>query len=63
MWVRFTCPACEQTHQLDMPETTINMTCSQTGKTVEMRLTAGGDIKSKMLDPKEEAGEPTEEQS
>ncbi len=63
MWVRFTCPACEQTHQLDMPETTINMTCSQTGKTVEMRLTAGGDVKSKMLDPEEEAGEPAEEQS
>lgn len=63
MWVRFTCPACEQTHQLDMPETTINMTCSQTGKTVEMRLTAGGDVKSKMLGPEEEAGEPTEEQS
>ncbi len=63
MWVRFTCPACEQTHQLDMPETTINMTCSQTGKTVEMRLTAGGDVKSKMLAPDEEAGGPTEEQS
>ena len=46
-----------------MPETTINMTCSQTGKTVEMRLTAGGDVKSKMLDPEEKAGELAEDQS
>ncbi len=50
MWVRFTCPACEQTHQVDMPETTIHMTCGQTGLAVEMRLTGGGDVKSKIVD-------------
>ncbi len=54
MWVRFTCPACEQTHQVDMPETTIHMTCSQTGQAVEMRLTGGGDVKSKVVDSGED---------
>ncbi len=49
MWVRFTCPACEQTHQVDMPETTIHMTCGRTGQAVEMRLTGGGDVKSKVV--------------
>ncbi len=50
MWVRFTCPACAQTHQVDMPETTIHMTCSQTGQAIEMRLTGGGDVRSKLVD-------------
>ena len=49
MWVRFTCPACAQTHQVDMPETTIHMTCGQTGQSIEMRLTGGGDVKSKVV--------------
>ena len=34
-----------------MPETTIHMTCSQTGQAVEMRLTGGGDVKSKVIAP------------
>ncbi len=33
-----------------MPETTIHMTCSQTGQAVEMRLTGGGDVKSKVVE-------------
>ena len=41
--------ACEQTHQFDMPETTIHMTCSNTAKAIEVRLTAGGDIKSRII--------------
>ena len=50
MLVRFTCPACDGTHSFDMPETTIHMTCGRTGKTLQLRLTAGGDVKSAMLD-------------
>lgn len=59
MWVRFTCPACKQTHQFDMPETTIHMTCGRTAQPIEVRLTGGGDIKSKLLDspPKESPSE------
>jgi hypothetical protein len=34
-----------------MPETTIIMTCGQTGQAVEMRLTGGGDVKSKVVGP------------
>lgn len=49
MWVRFTCPACGETHQLDMPETTIHMTCGRSGQAVELRLTAGGDVKSRTV--------------
>ncbi len=49
MQVRFTCPACKQSHVLDMPETTIQMTCSQTGKHMELRLGLGGEVKSKLL--------------
>ena len=37
-----------------MPETTIHMTCSQTGQAVEMRLTGGGDVKSKVVDSGED---------
>ncbi len=50
MWVRFTCPACEQTHQFDMPETTIHMTCSGSGQALELRLTGGGDVKAKVIE-------------
>jgi hypothetical protein len=34
---------------LDMPEMTIHMTCSRTGKTLEMRLVGGGEVKAKVL--------------
>lgn len=49
MQVRFTCPACKQSHVLDMPETTIHLTCSQTGKHLELRLVGGGEVKAKIL--------------
>ena len=57
MLVRFTCPACETTHSFDMPETTIHMTCGLTGTPVQLRLTAGGDVKSALLD---DTGKPVE---
>ncbi len=49
MQVRFECPACHGTHVFDMPETTIHMTCAQTGQVLELRLTAGGDVKSAVV--------------
>ncbi len=49
MQVRFTCPACGQSHVLDMPETTIHMTCSQTGKHLELRLVGGGEVKARIV--------------
>jgi len=50
MLVRFDCPACEQSHSFDMPETTVHMTCSRTHKTMELRLTKGGDVKIQIVD-------------
>ncbi len=50
MLVRFDCPACQTSHSFDMPETTIHMTCSRTHKVLELRLTGGGDVKSRVLD-------------
>ena len=50
MLVRFDCPACKGSHSFDMPETTISMTCSRTHKVLELRLTQGGDVRSKILD-------------
>jgi hypothetical protein len=49
MQVRFDCPACQGSHVLDMPETTIHMTCAKTGKILELRLTAGGDVRSAIV--------------
>ncbi|MHC4066130.1 MAG: hypothetical protein ACYSUQ_06445 [Planctomycetota bacterium] len=49
MLVRFTCPACGQTHSFDMPETTIHMTCGRTGQALEVRLTGGGDAKARLV--------------
>lgn len=49
MLVRFECPACKGSHIFDMPETTIHMTCAQTHEVLELRLTAGGDVKSVVL--------------
>ena len=34
---------------MDMPETTIHMTCADSGKTLELRLTAGGDMRSAVI--------------
>ena len=50
MLVRFDCPACGFSHSFDMPETTIHMTCSKTHKVLELRLTKGGDVKSRILE-------------
>ena len=49
MQVRFTCPACKQSHVLDMPETTIHMTCSRTGKSLMLRLGLGGEVKATIV--------------
>ncbi len=49
MQVRFDCPACKQSHVLDMPETTIHMTCSQSRKHLELRLGKGGEVKATIL--------------
>lgn len=61
MQVRFTCPACKQSHVLDMPETTIHMTCSRTGKHLELRLGLGGEVKSRIVGAKDEKEETEEE--
>ncbi|MFQ5411815.1 MAG: hypothetical protein ACE5EC_05940 [Phycisphaerae bacterium] len=55
MQVRFQCPACNQSHVFDMPETTIHMTCSQTGKHLELRLVGGGEVKARVVGEEEEA--------
>lgn len=63
MQVRFECPACGGSHVFDMPETTIHMTCGTTGKTVKLRLTAGGDVKSEVVDGKRTAGAASDKES
>ncbi len=50
MQVRFKCPACDGSHVFDMPETTIHMVCGTTHKALQLRLTAGGDVKAAVLD-------------
>lgn len=49
MNVRFLCPACGGHHVLDMPETTIHMTCSASNATLRLRLGGGGDVKAEVL--------------
>ena len=56
MLVRFDCPACHGSHSFNMPETTISMTCSRTHKVLELRLTQGGDVRTRILDGAEERG-------
>ena len=56
MQVRFTCPACKGSHIVDMPETTIHMTCSRTGKHLSMTLGLGGEVKARIV----QDGQPTE---
>ena len=42
MQTRFSCPACNGTHMLDFPEdTTIYVTCGQTGKHLGLRVVNG----------------------
>jgi len=50
MLVRFDCPACKNSHSFDMPETTIHMTCARTGSVLELKLTAGGDVRAAVVD-------------
>jgi len=38
-----------------MPETIIHMTCSRTGKTMELRLVGGGEVKAKVVGEETEA--------
>jgi hypothetical protein len=45
MQVRFKCPACQGTHITDIPETTIHLTCARRHTPLQLRLTAGGDVK------------------
>lgn len=49
MLIRFDCPACGGSHSFDMPETTIHMTCSTTHKTLKLRVTPGGDVRSSIV--------------
>jgi len=60
MLIRFECPACKGSHSFDMPETTIHMTCSKTGKTIQVRVTAGGDVRTAIVG-EEPVGEKSEE--
>ncbi|MBI1825162.1 MAG: hypothetical protein HY287_12230 [Planctomycetes bacterium] len=49
MLVRFDCPACGQSHSFDMPETIVHMTCARTHRTIRCRLTAGGDVRTAVI--------------
>ena len=49
MQVRFRCPACKGTHVADIPETTVQLTCSRTNRALQLRVTTGGDVKSVVL--------------
>lgn len=66
MQVRFTCPACKGSHVLDMPETTIHMTCSRTGKHLSLKLGLGGEVKARIVTDEvgaeTESGEHSEEE-
>ncbi len=50
MLVRFDCPACHRSHVFDMPETTIHMTCANSAKVLQLRLTKGGDVRAEIVD-------------
>ena len=58
MLVRFDCPACGGSHSFDMPQTTIHMTCSRTHEVLELRLTAGGDVRAGIVSEHPEPAEP-----
>ena len=49
MQIRFKCPACDRHHVMDMPETTIHMTCPYGNATLKLRVTGGGDVKSEIV--------------
>ena len=50
MQVRVECPACGGEHVFHMPEGTIHMTCSVTGKIIELRCTPGGDCRVRLVE-------------
>lgn len=54
MLVRFGCPACGESHSFDMPETTIHMTCSRTGRILRLKLGLGGEVRPTILDDNSE---------
>ena len=56
MLIRFECPACTSSHSFDMPETTIHMTCSKTGKVIQVRVTAGGDVRTAVVEDEAPTG-------
>lgn len=62
MQVRFQCPACKGAHVFDMPETTIHMTCGKTGKSLELRLGVGGDVKARVIGQDEDEDTGTEDE-
>ena len=49
MQTRFLCPACKSNHVLDMPETTIPITCSKTGRHLILDLGVGGEPRVTLL--------------
>ncbi len=49
MQVRFACPACKTSHVLDMPETTIHMTCGRTGAHLMLTLGVSGEVKARII--------------
>lgn len=57
MLCRFPCPHCQKTLIIDMPETTIHQTCTSCRRTLQLRLTPGGDVKAAVVDAK---GQPIE---
>ena len=42
-----------------MPEMTVHMTCGQTGRAIEVRLTGGGDVKPRLIDEEHGADQQT----
>jgi len=61
MQTRFFCPACRTHHVLDMPETTIHMTCATTGRHLQLDLGVGGEPRVTLLTDDGRPEELTEE--
>ena len=64
MQTRFFCPACRSHHVLDMPETSIHMTCSRTHRHMRLDLGVGGEpVVTLLTEEGEEDLAPTEEKA
>lgn len=61
MQTRFKCPACKSHHVLDMPETTISITCSRTGRHLVLDLGVGGEPRVTLLTEDGRPDDATEE--